>query len=156
MNKRIKKKQIKMKNKKLCKRYPFLIPRNRWTGKICWDKRKNKMGWWYTAPYSFTELDSMPEGWRKIFGEQMCEEIREELIKVNYLDKYRISQIKEKYGQLRWYDWGATEEIYNIIHKYEEISEHICIHCGRPAEIINYYGWLEPLCEKCQKKFERR
>ena len=34
MNKRQKKKQIKMKNKKLIKKYPFLLPRNVWTGKV--------------------------------------------------------------------------------------------------------------------------
>ena len=156
MNKRIKKKQIKMKNKRLCKRYPFLIPTTRWTGKASWDKKKRKHMTWYNAPYSYTELDLMPEGWRKVFGEQICEEIREALIKVNYLYDYRISDIKEKYGSLRWYDFGATEEIYDIIRKYEKMSEHICLHCGRPAEIISFYGWLEPLCEKCQKKFERR
>jgi len=155
MNKRIKKKQIKMKNKKLCKRYPFLIPTNRWTGKPCWDKRKRKHMTWYTAPYSYTELDLMPEGWRKAFGEQMCEEIREELIKVNYLYDYRITDIKEKYGSLRWYDCGATEEIYDIIRKYEKKSEHICLHCGRPATKISL-GWISPFCNKCAEKLSDR
>lgn len=61
MNKRIKKKQIKMNNKKLCKRYPFLIPRNRWTDKLMWDKTDK-----YFMPYSYTELDAMPDGWRRL------------------------------------------------------------------------------------------
>ena len=33
------------------------------------------------------------------------------LKKANYLDKYRIVQIKEKYGSLRWYDAGVPIEI---------------------------------------------
>ena len=53
-------------NQKLIERFPFLIPRNRWTGKVPED-----------YDYSYTELDSMPDGWRKAFGEQMCEDIRE-------------------------------------------------------------------------------
>ena len=48
-------------NHKLIERFPFLIPRNRWTGKVPED-----------YDYSYTELDSMPDGWRKAFGEQMC------------------------------------------------------------------------------------
>lgn len=82
-------------NQKLIERFPFLIPRNRWTGKIPED-----------YDYSYTELDSMPDGWRKAFGEQMCEDIREELVRAEYLDQYRITQIKEKYGTLCWYDFG--------------------------------------------------
>ena len=44
-------------NQKLIERFPFLIPRNRWTGKVPED-----------YDYSYTELDSMPDGWRKALG----------------------------------------------------------------------------------------
>ena len=45
----------------------------------------------------------MPMGWRRAFGEEMCEEILQVLIKYDCVDLYRITQIKEKYGTLRWY-----------------------------------------------------
>lgn len=154
MNKRIKKKQIKMKNKKLCKRYPFLIPTNRWTGKPCWDKKKRKNMTWYTAPYSYTELDLMPEGWRKVFGEQMCEEIREALIKADYLYDYRITDIKSKWAELRWYDFGNTKEGYEIIDKYTKLSRRTCIRCGRPATKLSC-GWIDPYCDKCASELEK-
>lgn len=110
-------------NQKLIERFPFLIPRNRWTGKIPED-----------YDYSYTELDSMPDGWRKAFGEQMCEDIREELVRAEYLDQYRITQIKEKYGTLCWYDFGCTERMLrDIIPKYERLSARTCIRCGNPA-----------------------
>ena len=91
-------------NQKMIERFPFLIPRNRWTGKVPED-----------YDYSYTELDSMPDGWRKAFGEQMCEDIREELVRAEYLDQYRITQIKEKYGTLCWYDFGCTERMLRDI-----------------------------------------
>jgi len=107
-------------NQKLIERFPFLIPRNRWTGKVPED-----------YDYSYTELDSMPDGWRKAFGEQMCEDIRDELVHAEYLNQYRISQIKEKYGTLCWYDFGCTERMLrDIIPKYERLSARICIRCG--------------------------
>lgn len=155
MNKRIKKKQTKMENKRLCRRYPFLRPRNRFDDVIMWDHPK--WDWCYGRPYEWTELDSMPDGWRKAFGKQMCEEIRKELIKFNYLYKYRIVQIKEKYGSLRWYDWGYPKDskIGEIIDKYEDISTHTCIRCGRPATKIST-GWISPFCDKCADKLSDR
>lgn len=125
-------------NKKLIERFPFLMPHNRWTDEVPED-----------FDYSYTELDSMPDGWRKAFAEQMCEEIREELVRVDYLDKYRITQIKEKYGTLRWYDFGCTERMLReIIPKYEQLSVKTCIKCGNPATKVSA-GWISPYCDAC-------
>ena len=129
---------MSMNNKELIERYPFLMPRNRWTGKI--PEEFN---------YSYTELDAMPDGWRKAFGERMCEEIRNALIEENYLDEYRISQIKEKYGMLRWYSFGTTQKVEDIIYKYEYISRFICMNCGRPYAKELDIGWVYTLCENC-------
>lgn len=149
MNKRIKKKKKKQHNKWLCERYPFLRPRHVWTGDIMWEVPKSD--WRYITPYSWTELDNMPQGWRKAFGEQMCEEIREALIEANYLYEYSITQIKEKYGMLRWYDLGAPKKVHDIIAKYESLSQRTCICCGRPATKISL-GWISPYCGKCANK----
>ena len=35
---RKKRKTIIIQNRKLCRRYPFLIPHNRWRDKIAWEK----------------------------------------------------------------------------------------------------------------------
>ena len=96
MNNRQKRKRIKIgstakqrrRNKELCKRYPFLIPRNDWTGEICWVNKK----------FDNTLADDFPRGWWKAFGLQLCEELREDLIKCNYLNEFRFFQIKEKFG----------------------------------------------------------
>lgn len=144
MNKRIKKKQIKMKYKRICRRYPFLIIRN----------------WKTDEPieYPYTYLDDMPEGWRRAFGTQMCEEIRTILIKGNYLNDYRIAQIKSKWAELRWYDEGAPSSIYrelqDVIDKYTELSRKTCICCGRPATKLSC-GWIDPFCTKCAEKYLR-
>lgn len=147
---RIKEKKEQIKNKKLCRRYPFLIPRNRWTGKIIW-----KVPEFETKKYEYTELDAMPTGWRTAFGEQMCEEIRKELIKNNCLNKYYIMQIKEKFGELRWYDLGGPAEVEKIIDKYSKLSERTCICCGRPATKISM-GWISPYCDKCAEALAKK
>ena len=126
-------------NKQLCEQYPFLLPRNRWTDEIPKD-----------FDYSYTELDAMPDGWRKAFGLQMCEELKQELIRINKMDEFRIAQIKEKFGELRFYTNWVTDEIEAIINKYTKLSRKTCINCGKPATVITT-GWISPFCNDCVK-----
>lgn len=131
-------------NKRLIERYPFLALYDR-TGKPL-------------DGYDYTWLDDMPDGWRTAFGEQMCEEIKDELLKFSYeddtwLNHYKIVQIKEKYGALRWYDNGypSGSKIPDIISKYETISETTCITCGKPAQYLST-GWISPYCRECAQE----
>lgn len=151
-----------MTNKELCDRYPFLIPFNRFSGMRLTDPQAQEGGFWPCSPesipdpydYESTELDDMPVGWRKAFGEQMCEEIRNALLECGgeeALDKYRVTQIKEKYGYLQWYDSNGFREVDKIIRKYERISRFTCINCGEPATKISL-GWISPYCDKCAKE----
>lgn len=101
-----------------------------------------------------TELDAMPTGWRKAFGIQMCKDLKKVLKKHNYLYKYRIIQIKEKFGELRGYSCGSpTGCEYPVIEKYEKLSGRTCISCGSPAKYITR-GWISPYCESCVSKNE--
>lgn len=131
--------QIASYNKDLVAHYPFLMPRSVWDDHLLED-----------YDYSWTYLDSMPSGWAIAFGIEMCEEIRDDLISNNFLDEYRVVQIKEKYGGLRWYDNGTPKEsrICDIISKYEERSLQTCITCGAPATKVSL-GWISPYCDSC-------
>ena len=131
-------------NKKLIERYPFLLPRNSWDDAVEAD-----------YDYSYTELDSMPEGWRKAFGNMMMEELREVLIEENFLDGFRILEIKEKWGELRLYTNYHNDKIERIIKKYTTLSRNICILCGKPDTHMTYSGWYSPVCEECHEKTDR-
>jgi len=76
-----------MNNIELIKKYPWLQIRNVWTNK--------------KLDSEFTWLDDLPEGWRKAFGLQMVEELDQILRKANYQDKYKITQIKEKWRRIK-------------------------------------------------------
>lgn len=133
-----------MDNKELIAEYPFLLPRNVFTNKVL-----------DNYDYSYTLLDDMPKGWKLAFGEQMCKELKEVLIEEGFLDDYMVLQIKEKYGQLRWYDNYGSEKLWNIISKYETLSEHTCIECGNRG-IMRDDGWISPYCDACYKKHKER
>lgn len=122
-------------------------------------KLKTKINNWFLfLKYPFigyshgvTWLDEMPIGWKKAFGAQMCKEIKAALLREGgqkALKEYRIIQVKEKYGSLRWYDEYGNDEVSDIIAKYECISEYTCCVCGRPAK-YQTQGWICPYCEDC-------
>ena len=130
-------------NKALCERFPWLIARTREDVPI--------------EGCELTLLDDMPRGWRIAFGEEMCERIQAVLEKGNFVNEYRITQIKEKFGGLRWYDNGGPIEIYDelqdIIEEYEEKSFLICAVCGAPATKVSQ-GWYYPFCDECAKNVQ--
>lgn len=140
---RVKKKQERIRNKRLCKKYPWLVPRNVWNDEICW-------GYY---PYDTTELDQIPKGWRIAFGDIWCEDIQKILIRNNYVNKLRIFQLKEKYGSFRQYFGYIPKEMSDLTFAYEHISEYVCVRCGRlDSPVINNYGWYEPICRSCYNK----
>lgn len=158
---------MNLENKKLIEEYPFLRVRSRWSGKVI------------NNDYEYTELDSMPTGWRKAFGLQMMKEIKDALIKEQerpeytkeYLDAtaewygfdesentpkdllhiWMITDLKEKWGSLRLYSNFESPKIREIIKKYSEISCATCIHCGKPATKMTT-DWISPYCDECAKE----
>lgn len=60
---------------------------------------------------------------------------------------YQCSQIKEKYGTLRWYDDGNDERINDIVEAGENLSGHICDTCGAPGR-EREGGWVSTKCDQ--------
>lgn len=102
-------------------------------------------------PTYYTELDSMDKGWKDAFGMNFCKDLRKALIRTGgykLLFRFRILQIKEKYGRLEVYCIGYNDEINKVISKYSKLSEKTCIRCGKPATCISK-GWISPYCDDC-------
>ena len=129
------------KNKKLCGKYPFLLPRNVFSDELEED-----------YDYSYTWIDDMPDSWREKFAEPMLEELKKILIKGDYLSEYRLVQVKEKYGSLRWYANGIPMVIYDEYskweNKWEAKSSETCFWCGENS-VAWTDGWILPICQNC-------
>ena len=108
-----------MYSKELFEKYPYAFSHYAWTGEDFYEDGTNE-------PYSLDE--DIPKGWSKLFW--MCmEEIREPLEKAGLTNKFYFTQVKEKYGELCLYNNGATEEVLDIISKYEYLSQFVCDRC---------------------------
>lgn len=148
LNRKTQIEKIRAYNKALIEKYPWLRIRNQEDFDPYPTEEFNEYDW--------TWLDDMPDGWRIAFSERMCEELQKELERVNFVDKYRIVQIKEKYGDLRWYTGGVpiNSSLDDIARKYERMSEELCIRCGAPAKWESV-GWISPYCNDCKEYFEQ-
>lgn len=98
------------------------------------------------------EMDECPLGWKDLIRD-LCNELALKLEEQGLLKGYKVLQAKEKYGSLRWYDVGGSEETDQIVRKYEELSNFICCDCGEPAEYVST-GYICPYCEKCVEKVD--
>lgn len=192
----------------LCIRFPFLYPRNRFTGhnynnwringlqsklykehhifrtedhsakggsrfeivENRWDNEWNHLRYGFLGCVHWllrvlhgvpchTELDGMPDGWRKSFGIQICKEVRHALYKSGGLKavfRYRIMDIKEKWGALRWDDAWTTADVHKVLLKYEYISSRTCFVCGELATCHTPREYYElPYCDEHAPKNSR-
>jgi hypothetical protein len=60
---------------------------------------------------------------------------------------WSASQIKEKYGSLRFYWSGDLPPLgEEIIEAAEHLSSHLCDMCGAPGRIRTEQGWWTTRC----------
>lgn len=131
-------------NKELIADFPFLAPKNVFTGEL--DDKYD---------YSWTILDEVPDGWIDLFL-LMCEDLREQLIKDKFLDKFVIYQVKEKFGKLRLSTSGYSEKVGRIIRDYEYISQFVCYKCGKSAKLYDIHHYTLPYCKSCLKEYKKK
>ncbi len=70
----------------------------------------------------------------------------DELITLGW-DK-KVTQVKEKFGGLRFYINGGSDEIYNKITEAEKLSHETCELCGKKGELRTKIRWFTTLCDE--------
>lgn len=83
-------------------------------------------------------------GWAELLTE--LHEKLEFLAKAQGCD-YTVSQIKEKFGTLRFYA-NCTDIMQDCISAAEHQSSFVCEGCGDYGT-LRKGGWLKTLCDKC-------
>ena len=70
----------------------------------------------------------------------------DDLIKLGW-DK-QITQVKEKFGGLRFYINSGSDEIHQRILQAEKESYETCEVCGKHGELRKDVGWYFTLCDE--------
>jgi hypothetical protein len=89
------------------------------------------------------------DGWFELIW-KLCEdldEMRKHLIIIPE-DPFQALQVKEKFGGLRFYINGCSNDMFQRILKAEHDSFSICENCGKAGE-LRPGGWVKTLCDEC-------
>lgn len=86
------------------------------------------------------------EALRSVFASEPVQD--ESTLQLNLIT---LSQVKEKFGTLRFYCNGATEAALGAIDLAETMSSTICETCGAPGQLTGT-GWLFTACDEHVKK----
>jgi len=96
------------------------------------------------------------DGWFQMISdlsvklEVICEQA---LMKGTLIDDLpKASQVKEKFGSLRFYLSHGLEGMEELIDKAEDQSENICDMCGVPGDMHTDGGCYRVRCNKCKDK----
>ena len=121
-------------DKQLCEKYPDIFKdRNG-------DMRETAMCWGFECG----------DGWYNII-DSLCATIknREYNLKLNKKEFVPVvaTQVKEKYGSLRFYYNGGDDYIDGAAALAEYMSEVTCEKCGKPGKLQSY-GWAYTACDE--------
>ena len=108
----------------------------------------------FSAAYGGVEVGA---GWWPII-ESLCQHIQTHIDWCNNraekypdlcyrsVDQVVITQIKEKFGGLRFYYDGGNDIIAGMVTMAESWADHTCEVCGTPGE-RRTGGWISTLCD---------
>lgn len=60
-----------------------------------------------------------------------------------------VSDVKEKFGTLRFYVSNCSEEYQQFVDTIEELSRITCEACGEKGETRFDLSWYKTLCDNC-------
>ncbi|MCF5700475.1 MbcA/ParS/Xre antitoxin family protein [Pseudomonas syringae] len=83
------------------------------------------------------------DGWADVIEATLS--LVQQRARVSALD-VKVTQVKEKFGQLRIYHRGGNESIGAAFEIAELVSGCVCEICGMPGGLISIDGWSQTRC----------
>lgn len=99
--------------------------------------------------YSYMSPVNLDEAIKKAVEEKQFRKVPDSVSQVV------VSQVKEKFGGLRFYVNGGDREVYAMISMAESMSYRTCEVCGSPGK-SNSHGWITTLCETHRNEKENQ
>jgi RNase P subunit RPR2 len=102
-----------------------------------------------------TESGYVGDGWKPLITK-----LHADLLAID--PDYTVDQIKEKFGELRYYYTAATtvakkqSQMRELVDAAERASHSTCEWCGETAKTKLHRGWYRTLCEKCTAELKAK
>ncbi len=94
------------------------------------------------------------DGWYQLIHE-LCRELQHSIDNSSSDHQIVATQVKEKFGGLRFYINSGSDEQYGAIHFAEIFSFSICEECGTTKDVTTEGGWLRSLCPSCRENRDK-
>lgn len=138
----------KLSNEQLNERFPFMVSHNIFDGHICKDDDGKVLNDFYSS-WGWRDIQLvLAEHIKPIYDKRLSDKEKE---------NFFLTEVKEKYGTLRYYWSASSEDIDNWTNLAEHISSYTCINCGETKKKGNKFvyweskGWISPYCKSCAK-----
>ena len=93
-------------------------------------------------------------GWFKII-DLLCEILQWDTDN-NHYPQIEATQVKEKFGGLRFYTNGENEQQSGAIEYACYLSQHTCEQCGSMEDVTQTEGWVVTMCKPCLKAYKKK
>ncbi len=100
---------------------------------------------WYPIIETLCSLIQSHIDWNNARGEKYPE------LCYKSIEQVKVSQIKEKFGGLRFYYEGGNDIISGMVTMAEAWAEQSCETCGAPGKRRSG-GWIRTLCDKHEEE----
>jgi hypothetical protein len=99
------------------------------------------------SPYTLFQLEC-GDGWFQLLWDLFTE--IESLYQSRDTEiQLTIGQVKQKFGSLEVYIHDALPEAYEIVNRYQTLSETICEGCAIESSIQQRHYYFSTLCDSC-------
>lgn len=113
------------------------------------NKTYSELGRKYPNLYKNDVYFECDQGWYDIIDE-LSQKLETAIINNPNKQEYYATQVKQKYGTLRFYMSMIDDDMEKAIMEGEEKSSKTCEHCGKEGKLISIFGWYLTLCDKCR------
>lgn len=95
----------------------------------------------------FSSYNRLPEWTQKSIDVRLKDPEPQLKVVPNVCPQVVATQVKEKFGSLRFYYCGGDDVIDGMVSLAESLSSKTCGECGAPG-VIREGGWLRSLCDE--------
>lgn len=92
------------------------------------------------------------DGWLDLI-DALCGDIQRYIDNNPEVTQIEATQVKQKFGSLRFYYSYYNKVIDELIWEACSRSAETCEQCGSNNNVTQTKGWISPLCEDCMYKY---